>query len=37
MQLIGAVVTEIINIFLICGQKTVMDALINFIALGAIA
>jgi hypothetical protein len=37
MQLIGVILTEIINILLICGQNTVMDTIINFIALGAIA
>jgi hypothetical protein len=37
MQLIGALFTEIINIILICGQETIMDTIVNFIALGVIA
>ena len=37
MQLFASLLTEIINICLICGQKTIMDSIINFIALGAIS
>ena len=37
MKLFGSLLTEIINICLLCGQKTIMDAIINFIALGAIS
>jgi hypothetical protein len=37
MQLSAALLTEIINICLICGQKSIMDSIINFIALGAIS
>ncbi len=37
MQLSAALLTEIINICLICGQNSIMDAIINFIALGAIS
>jgi hypothetical protein len=37
MQLSGALFTEIINICLICGQPTIMDCIMNLIALGAIS
>ena len=37
MKLYGSLFTEIINICLICGQPTIMDCIMNFIALGAIA
>ena len=37
MKLYGALFTEIINLLLICGQETVMDCIINYIALGAIS
>lgn len=36
MQLTASFITELINLSLICSQNTVMDAVINFIALGAI-
>lgn len=36
MKLTSSVLTEIINIFLICGQNTIMDCIMNFIALGII-
>ena len=37
MQLFGALATELINICLICGQDTIMDCIMNFIALGVIS
>jgi hypothetical protein len=37
MQLTGALFAETINIILICGQQTVMDTVLNYIALGVIA
>ena len=37
MQASGAMFTEIINIGLLCGQDTIIDSIINFVALGAIA
>jgi hypothetical protein len=37
MQLCGALFTEIINICVICNQEKIMDVIMNFIALGAIA
>lgn len=37
MQLFVALFTELINILLICGQTTIMDSVMNFIALGVIA
>lgn len=37
MQLMGALFTEIINIYLICSLNTVADILVNYIALGVIA
>ncbi|TNV72290.1 hypothetical protein FGO68_gene10053 [Halteria grandinella] len=37
MQLFGALFTEVINLCLICGQSSIMDVIINFIALGAIS
>lgn len=36
MQLITSVLTEVINLVLICGQSDSMDVVINFVALGAI-
>eukprot|EP00347_Sterkiella_histriomuscorum_P014457 403360793 len=37
MQLVGSFLTEFINIYLICAQNSVLDILINYIALGVIA
>ncbi len=37
MKLIGALLTEVVNIFLICSQNNIMDCVMNFIALGVIA
>lgn len=37
MQFIGAFFTEIINILVICSCPTIMDVIMNFIALGAIS
>lgn len=37
MQFFGAVFTEVININVICAQSTIMDSVMNFIALGVIA
>jgi hypothetical protein len=37
MQFLGAFVTEIINILVICSSPTIMEVIMNFIALGAIA
>ena len=37
MKLCGALFTEIVNILLICNQKTIMECVMNFIALGVIA
>ena len=37
MKLCGALFTEIVNILLICNQRTIMDCVMNFIALGVIA
>ena len=37
MKLTGAILTEIVNILLICKQTTIMDAVMNFIALEVIA
>lgn len=37
MQLAAALFTEVININLICAQDTIMDCIMNFIALGVIA
>lgn len=37
MQFIGALGTELVNIFLICQQNSVRDVIMNFIALGVIA
>lgn len=37
MKLLGAWFTEIMNIILICRQDKIMDAVMNFIALGVIA
>ncbi len=37
MKLFGSLLTEIVNILLICNQKTIMDCVMNFIALGVIA
>ena len=36
MKLFGALLTEIVNILLICKQTTIMDCVMNFIALGII-
>lgn len=36
MQLIGALFAETVNIVLICSQLTVIDSVLNFIALGVI-
>ena len=37
MKLGGSVMTEVVNILLICKQDTIMDCVMNFIALGVIA
>ena len=37
MKLSGTLFTEIINILLICSQTTVMNCVLNFIALAVIA
>lgn len=37
MQFIGAFFTEIINILVICNLPTIMDIIMNFIALGVIS
>ena len=37
MQFLGAIGTEMINIFLICQQDSVQNVIMNFIALGVIA
>jgi hypothetical protein len=37
MKLCGALFTEVVNILLICNQKTIMECVMNFIALGVIA
>jgi hypothetical protein len=37
MQLSAAVFTELVNIVMICLQSTIMDCVLNFIALGTIA
>ncbi|CDW74572.1 UNKNOWN [Stylonychia lemnae] len=37
MQFLGAIGTEVINIFLICQQDSVQNVIMNFIALGVIA
>jgi hypothetical protein len=37
MQFIGAFFTEIINILVICSLPTIMEIIMNFIALGAIS
>ncbi len=37
MQLIGALLTELICIFLICSQDSVQNVIMNFVALGVIA
>jgi hypothetical protein len=37
MKLCGSLFTECVNIFLICQQTTIMDCVMNFIALGVIA
>ena len=37
MQLTAAGFTELVNIVMICMQETIMDCVLNFIALGAIA
>jgi len=37
MQFLGAILTEMINIFLICQQDSVQNVIMNFIALGVIA
>ena len=37
MKLIGSFGTELANIYLLCGQETVMDTIINFVALAGIS
>ena len=37
MKSMSAMLTEIINMGLLCGQNTIIDSVINFVALGAIA
>ena len=37
MKLMGALMTEIVNILLICKQTFIMDCVMNFIALGVIS
>ena len=37
MQFMGAFFTEIINILVICSLPTIMEIIMNFIALGAIS
>lgn len=37
MQLSAAAFTELVNIVMICMQDNIMDCILNFIALGAIA
>ena len=37
MKLAGALMTEVVNILLICKQITIMDVVLNFIALEVIA
>ena len=37
MQFTAAVFTELVNIVMICMQETIMDIVLNFIALGTIA
>ena len=37
MQITASLFTEAINIALICLQPTIMDCIMNFIALGAIS
>ena len=37
MKFFGAFLTEIVNILLLCSQNTVMDCVLNFIALGVIS
>ena len=37
MQLTAAGFTELVNIVMICMQNTIMDCVLNFIALGTIS
>ena len=37
MQLVGCIIAELLNIWLVCREDNVKDTLMNYIALGVIA